>query len=448
MNQILTEPRIHLPKEKRGVKGIVLSEDDYFVMKQLCIHYSMDSKSLHALYTFIAGGERNSNSITNRLRKLVESGVLVRRKELIVNRGGGIFIYHYRLGRRGLDVLVQLQYITEQEANRVNDQAVRLGVPAAHTKATSKLVNNVFMSYAGNDSLPIEEIVHLRGSVHPLFGGSPNIDLKGLIIPDWVVERDNIVICLEVDTVTERRTELDSKYKRYIKLAEEFKLLGKVLIVVFAVVDETVTDVPGEFRLRRVASIKEYFPIFHEWPENIHFYSMSANRVPGLVSRVLSYREPTSPLEQTMFMNEWLELILSHSTERQPFIKHELDSFYDINRDKRLDAEFVFSVPKGRVDRMVSALYVEEGSVRSHQLIRTNLKRNESYNERHADNPLQLLVCYGDEDLLQGNVNGLQPISALYETDFLTWRQWDGIQQIPQLSKVISPYKREMRDIE
>ena len=448
-------PTIRLPKDEQWT-GIVLKGEDLLLLSQIYIHGSMRAPSIHDLYQMTYGRERNSNWISNRLKKFVQSGLLDRLQESLSEKGqlAGLTYYHYRLNKRGYEVLTSHGFIEQEEARKVMTLSKRRRLPSLHTRATSYLANITFLELLSN-TRSVEGFSHIRGSRHPHLGVSEETvsdEIKGLIVPDWVFEKDNRIIAIEVDTGSQRGEKINQKYIRYLKMAEYLDSLGKELIVIFAVTDSSILDfavgkdLRKENRDKRINSLKELFPPYTEWKENLLFYVATAKRVPSIVKHLLN-NGPILSIDRIFSTGSWYDKMQKHIAKDYSLQIEQLNEVLLPNRDKRLDGELLFQMKKKGV--LVSRhliLFSEEGSVSSYQRMRNNAYLTNEYNlvPSNRDNPLYLNVIYSEELSADEDVYGHELYENIYLRDISSLEICKGDHEKKVYSKrFASPYKKE-----
>lgn len=450
-----------------GNRGVFLFDEDILLLKQLLIHQSMRATTIHEFYQALAqysmNESRNVNGITNRLGKLTAAGVLVQSR---VKLRGSYFLYHYRLGTRGVDVLVELKILDASDKERVVDSSRKFAIPSEHTEAMSHIANQIYISLYTNDT--ISEFTQTRGSAHKDFGHSRSqIDkIEENVVPDWVFTCGDTIVCVEVDTGSQRQHMIKHKYKSYIKHARRFIEAGKKVVVVFSVVDGTIFNRFSKNRDKRVSSIKQLAPPFNEWvsyldektqimdseekPLDLQFYAVSAKQTANLIERILIGSQPFSSVDRFQYAEDWMRKARYVMGKDYVLESIEKEQVYLPRRDPIMDCDLVVSVkPKGRErERLFLVIYGEEGSVITYQLIRTNGARLSKLNEVERPNYGRLLVCYDEMINMKEDVYGQQLPCEMWQTDSDSWVKAMSEGQkaaAPEIMHVISPFKKEWR---
>lgn len=458
-NLLKREPILKLKKE-RGKSGIFLYEEDICMMKQLLIHKSLVSNSIHEIYNSLVPSDSkswNPNSVSNRLLRLRSAGILTVKKESVM---GSLFMYHYRLAKRGLEVLSALHVISKKDAHRLINEVYSLKIPSKHTAGTSILINRTFLNCMKNPLL--SNLEHKRGAASPLFVGDdlPK-GLKKLIVPDWTFANNNIVVAVEFDTGKQNIGVLESKCVRYIKHARYLTSIGKRLVVVFSSLDESIFDNSPSNRYRRLSSIKEMFPLFTEWNPNsfttdsksgINFYATGAKQTAELVENILSEHKPYTNRIRERYALDWYRMagyLLSNDYELE---LADLDEFFAVRREKALDCDLVVLLKKNNIiKKAFSFLYGEEGSVITHQRIRANGERIKYVNSVNLlPVPMSLLVCYENSINALDDYFGFELPCDLLLTDSKSWAEAMNSNAefvAPDILHTVSLFKKEWRRI-
>lgn len=444
------EPLLRLRKDEKGNQGIILFKEDKFVMEQLVIHQTLRSLSIHELFQCQSDTPRNPNSLTNRIGKLRAAGLLVALKEKPIDVRGSLYIYHYKLGSRGVDSLIDLGCLSVREGEQLKYILSNIRVaPSKHTRCISHIATQSFIqSYKSG---LMERAIHKRGSMHSIFTSSQILN-KGRtpeIIPDWVFEKDSTVISIEMDTGSQSMSVILTKCKRYVCQAKKLEDDKKQLIVIFSVADDSV---PGDYssnRKRRIGSIKELIPTFVEWPRNLSFYVVPAKRTAPLVERLLSFVEPYSDGDRLLYAEEWLdkaELVLEKSYDSEPVSKNH---YFNVNRNKKVDCQILLSVRMMRresVRKIHAIISGEEGSVRTFQLIRANAARSLAASEIPNKEKMQILVCYADESSMTEEVYLQNSAAIVSFTNLDRWVQaMNGDGEVPEINTFVSRVTTERR---
>ncbi len=444
------QPLLRLRKDELGNQGIVLFEEDLFIMRQLVIHQTLRSVNIHELFQCQSATERNPNSITNRIGKLRMSGLLVALKEKPIDVRGALFIYHYKLGSRGVDTLVELGELSSEEGERMKYVLHNIRVaPTKHKRCVSHVATHSFIrSYKSG---LMQGAFHERGSTHPLFTSS-KVQNKGNmpeIIPDWIFEKESTVACIEMDTGSQSMEVLLMKCKRYIRQAKKVQEQGKQLIVIFSVADDSV---PGDYsanRERRVGAIKEIIPSFLEWPSNLNFYVVSAKRTPPLIERLLGFIEPYTVEDRLLYAEDWsdkAELVVERSCEFTPV---RMEQYFGTNRNTSADCQLLVAVRtkmRNAQRNLYAVISGEEGSVWTFQLIRANAARSLEVSAVPGAEQMRVLVCYAEQESAAEEVYLQNSTASISFTDLDSWvRAMNEGTEPPQVNTFVSRMATERR---
>lgn len=449
-----SEPLHIVKKDHAGTPGIFIYDDDVALMKQIFYHRTMRAVSIHELMNELQGGHKSTIAISKRLGKLTRSRLLVQIKQPTAGR---YTHYHYKLGLRGIEVLSQVDPQFFSQIDDLKSFVSSATVPSAHTAAASTIANWVYMACLKDAVL--KGCSHSRGSSHDLFKQSPAEGLLPPIVPDWIFEHRDTVVCVEVDTGSQRQQTILSKYRRYIEMAESFQEKNKKLVVVFSVVDETVDVAFSDNRQRRNAYLKELAPPVQEWGDcsdgedpGISFYVVSAKRTPPLIRELLAGFLPFTKRARYQNAKDWMKKAEHVFKEAYSFSMVENDSFFNPRRDRSMDSDLVLRMERNALDgrnRLFAVIYGEEGSVLTHQLIKTTALRLSQLERDRRSNAPELLVCYDDIENVENDAHGIEIPCRVTE---LAYGEWLAAQREdsapPQVMEVVSPFKKEWREFD
>ena len=282
------EHKVHIVSLKKNSK-IVLKDYELNLLEQIMIHRWMAAKSIHQFIQKSAPKKLHPNSISNRLKKLIDKGILLRRTKNISTTRAVVNQYFYLLTLEAYRVLVERKFITHREAKRNYRQAMEMGLPSSHDAAMSFLANQIVVKC--NVPKRIKGLSHSRGEDNPIVVGdaTSQIEIRNLVIPDWVFQLDSHIICLEMDTGSQNQKVIQNKILKYEKLKQILLIKGIKLDVFFTVLDSTV-DRFNEGRLdnrsKRVKYIKN--TISKTLHSRSNYYVASASRAPDIIDHWLT----------------------------------------------------------------------------------------------------------------------------------------------------------------
>lgn len=282
-----------------------------------------------------------------------------------------------------------------------------------------------------------------------------SIEERNAVIPDWVFSNENLDVCIEIDTGTQRGDIISAKCDAYMRKAKQLKAKNVKLAVVFSVIDSSIEVLHNysDNRSRRIASIKELVPPFSEWPDNLYFYVLSARRTPPLIERFLEYPEKMliekKTLERYYLADDLLRkmnYVLGDKNHLEEFNK---ESVFKGNRNKAVDCDLVAELSTGTNKQRYAVIYGQEGSVITSQRIEANEKRLFEVKERKEKVGVDMLVFYDERAAMEEDVYGRGVSINLWQTDFLSWvtaMNGEG-SEVPPVYLVVSPFKKEMRGL-
>lgn len=285
-------------------KFIWLREEELELLEQIWIHRTMQAKSVHSFYEGTSKTLRNSNAISNRLTKLVEQGLLIRLTKDVSLTRARVPRYYYRLGKIGLRLLAEHQKIQLDDFSRRDYRSFRNSpVPSVHTDAMSILANRIYL----NCRYEIPGMVHLRGVTGKIISrsGDEKLIREYGVIPDWIFQVDKHLLCMEMDTGSQEHLKIEEKFVGYNALHRVLLKQGYQLVVLFAVLDNSVDVVQKNKRTQRNVRVENLNHLYTEYvknwttdryklavkPELKHVYAVSAQAAPEFSKDLLSLTE-------------------------------------------------------------------------------------------------------------------------------------------------------------
>lgn len=453
---LLDKGGIHVKRTSQQA-GVILHDYERILLQHLHVHRTMRASSVHKLYTMLSKKKLSKVNISHRLSKLLNSGVLSRMEEQISDVEGRFIRYSYKLGDRGFDVLVSMGYLTISEANKQVAAYRNLKLPSYHTKASSIICNHIAIECMKDDSASVMKMS--RGNTHSEFGTTSDVttEMKGIVIPDYVFENNNCYVTIEIDTGRQRSHIIKSKYERYKKKAASLKESGKSIMCVFVVVDDSVSNEQLGDRAKRVNSLKNMFPPFNDWGDNLHFYAIRAIHAPQLIVKLLTGKEPIPKLSREFLCDDWIDSVKVVENNRITVSRYNPSQFVYSNSAEHMNADgFVQFTEKGKYPKSYALIFMQEGSVSSYQTYQTNLLRAEQYNDsiQEVDNiaSYKIMLIY-DKSLNATNdiiaLNIPEVVSVLI-TDISSWQQrqfnLSDTSIEPKIIELVTPFKKVTKE--
>lgn len=451
------KPIVRLKSNSRWSDGVHVFEADFVLLQQLLIHGTLSSTDVHEMFTELFEYS-SSNTITNRLMRIRKAGLIAHMKKPVL---GNITATYYRLDDRGFEVLEGFGLINKKQIESIKRNPKRKSIPTSHSILASTLANKIFIDHKKKSW---EDLNHMKGSAHPHFGNvlsalHDSKPFESLVIPDWVIDYRDTLICLEIDTGSQRKDVIRKKYENYVKEQERLLKVGKKMIVLFAVVDDFVDEHYSDNRERRLGSIKEsgipynsYHTEQNEF-ESVLFYVLNTTRAPLFVRDILAGMKPQRKSQQQQTLDKWLQNViatLENSAKGYHVKRMNIDDVFLPRRERSLDCDTILSLTwqQGRFtyERRLAVLYADEGSLASYQRIHANAQRVVTATEVDGT-PTQLLVCYPTKEEMEQNTLGFDMQQPILETDRESWQMESGVvlAEPPEIIQVVSPYKKEWR---
>lgn len=395
-----------LMKFKKTAKytSIEVKESEFILLKILSDVKILSSKNMHLYYRELYSGQRSQNAISQRLKKLVDAGVL---KRMSKPTKYNTLLYFYKLGNRGYLILEQEGYLTPKQVESRKKYQYATKVPPPHNEGVASCIIHL-MATLQKKEVSLEVIkTSQRGEVSNHFLMNAHQRVLAEIVPDWVMETDEYLICLEIDTGNQSLPTIRNKYERYCVFLTR-KELEKTLLVIFVSLDK------GTPRMKRVGSLKSAFPSMEEWPEKLELMVLPSSRLSDVLMRVLTDKLSIHPVRQKKLSYAWMK------TSIQQVSSLHSTSMREVYTDKFFDEEFIAPLlmvilPYSERELGVIAISVEEGAVRSRQWVEKLIKRIPVMNLSKAVNyHLQLLLVYETSDGAEEDVLGVKPLNGMY----------------------------------
>ncbi len=418
----------------KGSKGRVdLKPEELVFFEELLIHRVMTANAVHDFFQATSSHTRSPSAISNRLKRFLDTGLLIRLQEDISPSGYSIYRYYYKLAKRGLRVLEQVGKLTSEEVERLHLQINKLQIPKRHNIGTSTLANNILLE---GMKIGFTNFTHSRGVDGKGFNQKERGAIKSyeLVIPDWLFSNYNCTICMEVDTGFQQRRVIESKIARYMKYADSVKESEEEVVLLFSIMDSSLglSAADVEDRSKRVASLKSCVPPTEVWPSNLSIYVVSSERTVDIVLRLLMGEEPYPADIRSSVILDWYNTL----EEYKPI------KMVEVENDGRLSEMIVSVMRKGRREK-VAILWGEEGSVRTYQQIKTLFDYSQKYKNINA-----IIVLYQTRGQDEFDVFG-KPWNNIWLTNREEWYEFDGeIEDLPKMYRVTSYYRRELSQFE
>ena len=384
--------------------GIEIKESEFPLLKILSDVKILSSKNMHLYYRELHNGQRSQNAISNRLAKLVDSGVLQR---ISKSTKYNTLLYFYKLGSRGYWILEQEGYLTPKQVESRKKYQYATKVPPPHNEGVASCIIHLIATLQ-KQGVPLEVIkTSQRGEVSSHFLMNAHQRVLAEIVPDWVMETDEYLICLEIDTGNQSLSVIRNKYNRYCAFLTR-KNSEKTLLVIFVSLDK------GTPRMKRVGSLKGAFPSMEEWPEKVELMVLPSSRLSGVLIRVLADKLTIHPVRQKELSYAWMKTSIKQVSSISSTSMGEVftDKFFNEEFTAPL---FVAILPSPDEELGLIAISVEEGAVRSRQWVEKLIKRIPIMNLSKSVNcHLQLLLVYETSDGAEGDVLGVKPLNGMY----------------------------------
>jgi hypothetical protein len=250
----------------------------------LYLVYRHQFMTFNQIYEYISvRQQRTYNSMRTRLNLKFVKYRLLNHYEYSLGQSGFRY-YYYRIGKRGLEVLVEFNYITDEEATHyMNNQRPIKNID--HFLATQEVVIRL-ISRAKKEGLILESD-----------NTSCTVDVQEKLVeffPDWTIRNKDTVVYIELDTGHEKLNQIKEKMKRYSALAMQKPML-KHIVVFIALDDSFLTRFSYGTKETRIANMKSV--LLHQ--DDFHHSNLNTYVVPLRHSHELVYRLITHEEQDT-----------------------------------------------------------------------------------------------------------------------------------------------------
>lgn len=393
-------------------KGIELKEEELVLLKTLDDLKILSAGNMHLFFEVFYSHQRTASSISKRFSKWLEAG-LVKRTKIEVDHYNRK--YYYKLSKRGYWFLEQAGYLTAKQIEiRLKYQATTK-IPHAHNEGLASCIVRFRAALQKEGRLKEEIKISQRGELSSHFLMDAYNRRYADIIPDWVIETEDYLICLEIDTGNQTHSIIRSKYTRYQAFFNKADI-KKMLLVIFVSLDKRPKiDSP---RLRRVGELKSAFPPATEWSKELELFVVPSSRLSSVLIRLLSGKAAFNADSQEALNDRWIadsnQKIASsyHLALKTPLVKKVIDQQLGITYLNAL-----FSSVNGDLKVVTVASYMEEGRVKSHQLIRKLMEEIKNFKELKIFLNYHLVLFYETPEAAEGDILGLPPFPEMVGVD-------------------------------
>lgn len=444
-----------LPKNTR-YSSTLLYTHDFILLEQLSIHRLMRARDVIKLLECTRNIEGipapTKNAISKRLRRLVAAGVLVLEQDDEMNLQGLRFnSYFYRLGLRGFRALKEFTKDEELNPELAYASTQKLSIPKLHNQAASTLANEIYMHFLqlqSEDKVSAIPLI-LRGGMHDAFKDNRKESYRVPVQPDYVIDYRDTIIAIEMDTGNQRGTTNAEKVKQYNKWLENHPLArNKKLLIIFAVMDESVAPLLTKDRTRRVVTLRERTGIQHvEWMNDsrIGVYCSLSIFAKELIGNWIQGIRMSNVSERGFFVSQWFGFLIGCVKPGTIILETVTkDAYRPFSQkwDTRWEAdEYMYLKENEKKPRHFLVLYVDSASSVEYRRIVANIERVKTINESDMTNlTANLLLVYSSEtereldclgNLKQADVPIYSTSSELFHEMYQKGEQVEQIKDLP-----------------
>lgn len=416
-------------------KGVYLSNEEVAFLELLYVCRFLPSNLAHHFFKSSSDTPSRINSISRRLKKLVDEGILYRKAKVL---GNNLPQYFYYLKQNGYEVLHYLGVIKEQWDKTKERALFKKENYSAHTMTGLAVIVDTYKM------MQRQSVNVMRGVLHPLFCKWDSIKkenriLEG-IVPDYVLESKDRIICLEHDMKSENISRIRAKNRMYIDLATK-GITKKELIVVYGIYGgREETEMTGA---KRVHSIMGCLPPSKEWRSHIQFYVANNSYASKLMVDLLKEELPIGEMRKGVYIDSSIELLKRYGNV-EPIDMNKLIHAQDEAYVWEEDVDYAFRIfQPGKAPRTFVLMTMTLGNVESYQKASRMYKQiyNTNYaKQRNEYVPVELLVAlWNDYEAKEV----LLPFTPSIPIHSYSYKYWSYIKDRPVSYMKTSPYKKE-----
>lgn len=428
----------------KRTKGVYLTYQEIRLLELIYNTRYLPASLIHRYINALADNSTSKQIISNRLRRLADMGILFRKSRVLDNN----FPQHfYFLKQNGYKVLNYLGVInqgwTETQAKALYN---KVGFSMHNVSVLSVLVD-LYLEFIHRFGI-FHSLKITKGTMHPLFSEWDEVKsaytIKEGIVPDYVLEYGNKLICFEHDMKTETLKMIQEKNRLYQRFAQK-GLNGKKMFVVYGV-NESVEEVTELANMKRVHSIMATLSPAHEWAEGLRFYVMSNRYATNLLTDLLLEQQPLDEMNRQALVQESLDALHHFTKKNHGRMENVEKSLLILNKLhsklwEAVDYAVQIQVP-GKAARTLAFITMSYGCVESFQKAQrmySQIHETNYGNNRNPYTPVELFVGVKEPWGAEGVLLPFQPTIPI--SAFST-EEWEEQQELMVYTKT-SIYKKE-----
>ncbi|MFJ8519411.1 hypothetical protein [Lysinibacillus xylanilyticus] len=327
----------------------------------------------------------------------------------------------------------------------------KLSIPKLHNQAASTLANEIYMHLLRmQKENKVSDIpLVLRGGMHAAFKDNRNDSYRVPVQPDYVIDYKNTLIAIEMDTGNQRGTANAEKVKQYRNWLNNHPLAThKRLLIIFAVMDESIAPVIVKDRTRRVVTLRERTGIQHvEWMNDsrIGVYCALSIFSKELIGNLIQGISMSNRSERSFFVSQWFGYLAGCVKSGSMFLETvNKDEYKPFSQkwDEQWEADEYMSLKENeKRPKHFFVLYVDTGSSIDYRRITANIRRVKTINESDLTNlTINLLLVYSSEverrfdsigNLKQLDIPVYSTSSEIFNEMYQRGEQVEYIQDLP-----------------
>jgi len=335
-------------------KGAYLSEDEFKMLRLLTEQKLLTNEQMH---TFISRKIKIlPDSLRRKLYDWAKYDIVVPSEYLLGKKGRSYNVY--RIGKRGLNALIDNEYLEEDKRKMRISKFDKLS-NQTHFLSTQHLIIKTLAELDFN-----ENIKSISSANLPYLDSTVG---NKLVIPDWILRKGDLHLNIELDVGGEKKDILTEKLKGYITYCKQNP--DQKHVVIFAVIDNSfpTKEKFGE-RNGRIANIKSKFMNLNELHlNNLDVYVLPLYRAHKVASQILAGTLPLKASNKDHEITTAKRLLEVNSYFDYNIEEIDLDDIYpyDVESYMYADKMLRISNTSNTYSETILLVMMEEGLVQN-----------------------------------------------------------------------------------
>ncbi|KOO48147.1 replication-relaxation family protein [Priestia koreensis] len=412
-------------------KGVQITDGE---IQTLLLLYNQRILTHPQMYEYLKQIEPATKSETYRRRvsqKFTKYGIVIAEPYSLGQKG--FYFNYYRIGPKGLDILIQEGLISKQVSRNLPSRIANIKNLDHYLSIQQVVISTLSKGLSQGENFT---------SVAPYdFIGTDQMFENERIVSDWVISHDDQHVLVELDMGTEALNRLEDKVKRY--RATSLDNPDRHYSVLFVEIDSSMNLRYGSpNRERRIGNIKKRLLYSKGLElENLDVYVITLERAAALATDLLVGKRPYT----SQFIEQDTQLLMKNLSMNSKFgftLHPILDEFVYIqseNYPTKADMVCELINDAGYKVETVMLVFLEEGNLKSLARVDT---LNEYVKKGLTQITIQRIIAfYENREELENDIIGID-YKNVYFGDGSSYG-YTG--EEPAFYKLVTPYRMEGR---